>query len=411
MPGTTGRTNFSTMERGADVEFFGSYDTMKERPYIKSKAAIREQFDITPVNATNAYGQDTTFELDKRADRLGKIELIIDRGATVGAVGRAFNDWEGFAAIESFEVYYSNKLLHSAYGEELYHMMDREDDINPRAAQAAMQHGDKSLAQRQALALISARTVTRLRVPWEQIKRRLAMVALPNKIRFVVRLKALALAGNGITSVASGPSLTLRCQYYHLKQADRRALWAMSSSSEDGITTKYAHNEYHRREAIASGTSQFVLKVRNIKNAVFDLWGVVRLQSQVNTPGSIDLWTVIAPTSFYLRDNGSAVTEEIFVKDQAGQGSYGKYVQNFETHPESAQLGQNYFTIAFCDNELVVASDTDCFGSRLFNKYNNLELVLNFDPADLPSAAYLDLYGRIHNLMITKQGDLRRFLQ
>lgn len=410
MSGTTGRSNLATIGRGPDVNFVGEYDITKERPYHKAKPLIREQFDISPVSGSITAGQEIYFELDKRADRLGKMELIIQRGAATGVGVFAFNDWEGYSWIDTISGQYSNKVFWNVTGDELFMQTDMNDKVQRRASKAIMQNGDLTLAQRVVTTANSATVVVDLQSLSDNLKRQFAMVGLPNKIRIILKLKTLDRVGNNISTV---PNLQtyLRCQYWHLRQPDRKALWQQASGTKSGIITKYARNEYHRFEVVPAMTGLFRLKLRNTKNAAYLVWAMTRLQSHFTTP-NVDLFdNLIEPLWFELQDNGSAVTERIFVKNAPGVPGYGKYVNNQEMFPEAAKLGRPYPTVAFCPHELVQASDTDCMGSRTLSRYNNLEFVAMFDPVDLPTAAYIDVYARIHDLMITKNGDLMRFLQ
>lgn len=398
------------MGTGADVPFVGNQNVTDERGWYRGIPMVREQFDISPVSATMTYGTELAFELDKRAELLGKVEFILDRGAFTGG-GAIANDWELHSTIDYVSGQYGNKEFFRMLGEEMQYNMERTYDINKRATAAALQNGDLTPAQRLVTAVQSpTRLICSLQVDWEHVKRMLKMVALPNKIRLLIKLKPFAEIGNNITGVTIQPSAFLRCQYYHLRDQDKDRAYQMVNSTKDGVNTKIVRNEYHRREAVPSGTGAgYRLKLRNIKNAMIELFFITRFQTQLISP-TVDLWTYIPPLSFWLEDNGSKITEEIFFKDVAGKPSYGKYVQNQEAHPDVAMIGVNIPSIAFCPNEFVEPSETDCFGSRNASKYNNLELVVNYDPADVTAAAYIDVYAPIHDVLITKNGDLRRYL-
>jgi hypothetical protein len=122
MSATKGRENLSLQERGPDVNFFGAADLYGRRKWVQSKNTIREQFDLSPQGSVGDYGSMTTIELDKRGDLLGKIELRVTRGAATLAASSsaAFNDWEATSSIDVIRFFYSNKLVHEIYGDELH---------------------------------------------------------------------------------------------------------------------------------------------------------------------------------------------------------------------------------------------------------------------------------------------------
>jgi hypothetical protein len=125
------------------------------------------------------------------------------------------------------------------------------------------------------------------------------------------------------------------------------------------------------------------------------------------------LWNFLSADRFWLNDNGSQITNKIEWNETAFN-QFGIYYDHVKMWPK-AQPGNNIGALAFCENELVEASDDDCFGSRTIGKYNNPEIIAEFDSGSAAStaisgAAYWDIWADVHNLLIYQAGDLRKYL-
>jgi len=112
---------------------------------------VKEWFDITPNAMTNnySYGGIIYFDIDKRADMLGDIILILTRGqpGNLGGATFAFNDFEAYSSIDYIRFYYSTKQFHEIYGEELmrkYYQRPKEQ----RDMIAQLQYGGRTEIER-----------------------------------------------------------------------------------------------------------------------------------------------------------------------------------------------------------------------------------------------------------------------
>ena len=70
---------------------------------------------------------------------------------------------------------------------------------------------------------------------------------------------------------------------------------------------------------------------------------------------------------FWLNDNGSQITVKT-EWNEAAFNQWGINYDNIKMYPKM-QPGYQIGSLAFCEPELVEASDDDCFGSRTIGKY------------------------------------------
>jgi len=416
-----GRSNLGVNGRGPDVNFFPlNYDVQnypyKYREWGRTENHIPEHYDILAQNFnpnTTGYGGALDFYLDKRGDVLRKLELIIQRNAVEGMIGNPagfFNDFEGFSSIDKVEFYYSNKIViaHSQAG-----LLTNQE----RAINAA--HGYTWIVD--------------LKVPFEQLWTAMPMIAMPNQIQVHVTLKPLSACMNyaGGTPSCSLIRAVLRSHYVHVPQW--RRIWLFNTVNTDkGVALKYGGNELQRREIIPAGTNgKWTLLLRNIKNAVYVLRVILRYQAQVDNPGGnmLDLWNFQGGTRTYVEDSGSPVTIRFeWNTPQKVDGNYqymstdvyrqyNIWQDQSRCYPHGV-VGSMIALIPMTDDQFVMPSEWDCYGSRQFLKYNNPELAIDFDAppnvtnwAGTPFTMYCDVWAKIHNLLIYQKGDIRKYLQ
>jgi hypothetical protein len=418
---SSGRSNLNINHGGPSVNFFGQSDPFAPRNWIKTINYIPEEFDISTSSAANtfAYGTEVTIELDKRGDLLGKIELCWKRGSVSGGTNPRFVDWEAPFSIEYVQFMYGNRVLHELFGDKLYLEMLTEDTNEEISAKAKLQHGQLSAADR--ISLNAAGDVVNrldLRVPWAKIKKALDMHATPNKILMKIKFAKLATvveadaSASNVTASNIISDLYARCQYYHLEQKKKDERY-FATRTPKGVAYKTSTIEYHRRETIANGSTSYSLKIRNIRNDVWQLMFVIRKKDDVEganaTGANPTLLQLPSNLTIYIKDNGTDVIKPIFAGDTSASPSYALYGINSEIHPKnSIHHGQPIFCIPFCHRNLLEMSRDDCVGSRAFAGYNNPELVLTFSA--LSGDHYIDVYGDIHNVLIQKGGDVRKYL-
>jgi len=419
---------------------------------------IPESFDVSTISSlsTSPYGASPlVFELDKRGDLLGKIELIITRSKITAASGTStINDFEGYSSIDNVRFYYSNKMFHEVYGERLIKRLFKEKSPQIRENAAKLQFGFLSDVERgcpngaiagaggtancvlpaafnlgnnnSTNALTTITWTADLMVPWENINKRIPMVVMPNKIRVEVQLKPLSKfcrssSGSDTFTTAALSQAALRCYYTHHPQEQRTDLYN-HVNTERGVVLKTATDEYHMRESVAgaaSGAYTFRLKTKNLKNATIAIEPVLRMQQNVDNSAAqfLDLWNWQIPARFWMEDSGS----QIVVKQETNDGNtaglpidYNQRIVNGRCWPNGIQ-GLNLPILPFVEPQFVEPSENDCFGSRNMSKYNNPEFIIQWDagtPATVNSdrSMYLDLWARIHNALIYHRGDIRKFL-
>lgn len=413
-----GRSNLVVNERGPDVNWFaGGQSLFKHRQWYRSKNHVEEKFDLTPEQSTLAYANTHVFEVDKRGDVLFDCELIKTRGALTqtGGTYKRFSDYEAYRDIKEIRVIYNNKIAHRDTGDRLLRYAMEELSQEDRDAAAALALGEKTVAERNTLSASAATTVVKLRFPWRKFFKGLAMIALPNKVRIEVEFDSLAniCEYDGTSPTCSITALKLRCHFVHLKQEDRTALYQQVNMGK-GIIFKGSSVEFHNRETVGSGAEEGAaytqrLRLRNIRNAVYELTGIIRLKSSVDTATTRNLSLQEFPSRWRLEDNGTAVTDTIEFDDSTAGHNFGEYHDNQIAHPNHKK-GLKYLKMFFCPKQYVEKSEDDCYGSRNMSKYNNPEIVIEWDSYPDAAERYLDLEAQIHNLWIQQKGDFRRYL-
>jgi len=440
-----GRSNLGVNGRGPDVNFFPlNYDVQnypyKYREWGRTENHIPEHYDILAQNFnpnTTGYGGAIDFYLDKRGDIVRKLELVIQRNPVTGVTQPAFfNDFEAFSSIDKIEFYYSNKIFHTIYGEEL--MLNYLERC-PESERTIIAHSQAGLMTNEERALNAQRGFTwicDLKVPFEQLWTAMPMIAMPNQILVHLTLKPLSACMNyaGGTPACSLVRAVLRSHYVHVPQW--RRIWLFNTVNTDkGVALKYGANELQRREIVPVGTNgKWTLLLRNIKNAVYVLRVALRYTPQVDNPGGnlLNLWNFQGGTRTYVEDSGSPVTirfEWNTPQKADGNYQYGStdvfrqyniWQDQSRCYPHGV-VGTMIALIPMTDDQFVQPSEWDCYGSRQFLKYNNPQLAIDFEPPatlaagstwnGTPYPIYCDVWARIHNLLIYQKGDIRKYLQ
>jgi hypothetical protein len=381
-----GRSNLGVNGRGPDVNFFPlNYDVQnyayKYREWGRTENHIPEHYDILAQNFnpnTTGYGGNLDF----------------------GCTGTYFfNDFEAFSSIDRVEFYYSNKIFHTIYGEELMMNYLERCPESERTVIAHSQAGLLTNAERALNAQHGYTWICDLKVPFEQLWTAMPMIAMPNQILVHVILKPLNLCMNyaGGTPACTLVRGILRAHYVHVPQW--RRIWLFNTVNTDkGVALKYGGNEFQRREIVPSGTNgTWTVLLRNIKNAVYVLRVVLRVKFEWNTPQKAD---------------GNY--------NYTGSDAYRQYNiwQDESRCFPNGVTGTMIALIPMTDDQFVQASEWDCYGSRQFLKYNNPGLAIDFDAppnvtnwAGTPFTMYCDVWAKIHNLLIYQKGDIRKYLQ
>jgi len=315
-------------------------------------------------------------------------------------------DFEGYQAIERIKCLYNNKIVNEVTGEEMVDWIKRYYEDKKRSDMAQFSGGYMSVASRYTRGASAATNSINLALLLqnEDMNRMICQIGLPNKIRFEVTfhpLSKLGISTDATTFTCSITDVRLKIKYWHLKLDEQNQKFN-DVHSPSGELTKITTIESHLREPIASAVTSFSLKLRNIKNDVYQLVVWLRTQAAVDNASGRDLEAWQFPNRAYLRDNGTAITNNVIPT------TYGTYRELNEAHP-NGEYGRKCIVFNFAHNKLIEASNKDCFGSRCFANYNNPELVLEWDSAT-GDAYYCDVRGYIHNVRIEKQGDFRKYL-
>ncbi len=111
---STGRANLSINGRSTDAQWFGGGEHIFDyQDWMKTENHIPEVFDIDTTTVSPTYGSELSFELDKRGDLLGEIQLLITRSLVTeagGSVASYFLDHEGYSSIDVIRFWYENKV-------------------------------------------------------------------------------------------------------------------------------------------------------------------------------------------------------------------------------------------------------------------------------------------------------------
>lgn len=441
---STGRTNFAQMGRGIDLNWFKFAHDITAYPtgHLTSIPVVPEQFDIPTYSTGNtlAYGQQINFELDKRGDLLGEIELVIDRGAlsTSGTAGSlAFADWEGFACIDTVRFVYANKIFHEVTGDELYLHLQRRCTLSERYCYGMLQGGifgtgwgpaattggtsTSSTIDLGTWAQSAKQVVVPLFVPWKELGVHIPMVVLPNKIKVEVVLKTLAkCVGTPPTSGTVSCTINnayLRCQYLHVPRPKQQELFKQINQS-NGVDLKTLTTEGHFDVAYTGSSTQLVIPLKNVKNAITHIEILTRTANNAGfgtanscSPFTFTLDSSAYVKSFYIRDNGTAITKT-YTRETSGSGvanQYNKWRTALCNPIGNPELGA--LQIRFAPEDKIDASYKDCFGSRLLQMYNNPELVLNFSAAPSSNTWYIDVHAFFHNYLTYEGAEVRKFIR
>jgi len=436
-----GRQNLIVNERGVDVHWYANglvrHGELKSG-WATTQNYVEEFFDFTPTSGVNGYGQTTVFELDKRGDKwVGTPYLIWTRSAGAAADvanGACFVDYEGFHSIAKIRWIYNNKEIYSETGEKMFRdcMSLRHSEHLARVEELTL--GNISLAERQIAFAEQKTLILPLYVPWDTLQFCVTAIGLPNKVRIEVDFqnynKCVRLPpGSTATLGATAPllsNLIYRQNFVHFKEETRNNAF-LRTKQPDPIVHKTVQIEGQYQEIISSGTNQFVLPLRNIKNNTFSMRIMLRSVADLTNSNQLEYVNYLLPWSVYLQDQGTPITNTYYPWKLNG-------IENMGTmHPASQPLIP-WVELNFCDFEWVEASITGCYGGRTIGKYNNPELVVTFNPGvtsiakwdsfpyfpnlmainssgtGTPFDIQMDVEGQIHQALLQHEGDFRRYL-
>jgi hypothetical protein len=407
------RHTFPLNERGLDNNFYGSgvKNIWLPRSWHTTIQNNIEQVDLSPtINTTNYSGGFLAWNIDSRGDLFGgtgqDMCLVINRGplSVTGGTYARFVDFEGFFMIDRFTMLYGNRKFYDVTGEELYEHFITHCNREKRSSVAPFVKGYLNVTQRNASAASAQDLVIPLFSPYSDPRMAINKFALPNEIRIEIRFKELrhTTQTDGTSPTCTLTSASLRTYWVHLKEVDRRVLFNMTRTPK-GYSKKTYSRDRIPQELLPSGRTFYRIKLSNFVNASYFIFGKLRTTYQVdNTDSTRDLINHVTPTRYWIIDGSNRVT------DQFGD-DYTRGIGWNDIFPD-AEPGLPYICIPLCPPKLVLASERDCYGSRLMNSYSNAELYLEFD-SPLTVYHYLDVVSFVHNIDTEILGDYRKFLQ
>ncbi len=437
-----GRSNLQVNLRGQDLNWYKrSYNPFSYEPYLGATNHISEIFDINPVSVGYTWGGEVDFELDKRGDLLGKIELMINRGPIVNGSSSAYiNDWEVYSMIDRVNFKYNNRLFWTVTGDELYIQLQQRKRLVERESEGYLQNGvsgtgigpNNTGANSISLSSISSQgTVIAgdLQVPWADRHKHIPMVAMPNKIRVEVFLKAQQFFINDQNNPnASNDSVALnqiwlRCYYVQLPQHLRSEVFTLVNYSEvtttgqtaieqRGVAVKILSTESQLKNIYTGSLNYMNINLRNIKNSVVYFAVLMRDQNDLITPWAVNLWNFQPISRMYLVDNGNRITDyyDWFVSSTSNVNQYNHFTTNALAFPDG-NLWMNVPILPLVEPEFILPSESNCFGSRFIAEYNNPQLYFETTNAPGNTVYQVDIIAYIHNLLIYQNGDIRIWLQ
>eukprot|EP01114_Cavostelium_apophysatum_P024438 TRINITY_DN9563_c0_g3_i2.p1 TRINITY_DN9563_c0_g3~~TRINITY_DN9563_c0_g3_i2.p1 ORF type:complete len:420 (+),score=70.41 TRINITY_DN9563_c0_g3_i2:1-1260(+) len=406
---STGRDNLKANDNGWDKLWYRDSERLNRyRDYSTVNNHILERIDFQPVSTnTLGYGQQIQFELDNRADYMGKMILFVTRGPNTDntCVNPRFEDFEGYSMIDRVEVNFENYSGLIFRGENMKYQMLREMDKDQRNVIAEMQNGYRGETERKKLATQLNTLAIDLLLPFAEIGKRLPIFAMSDKVKVTVVFKKLQeclridSGGSGAFAL-SNPKLRVSCTH-ELKDTTTED-WGRIN--QDGIPVKLLSKEYQLDLRVLNQTGSQRFPLRNIRNSVVKLDVTIRPRSSLDSQTTLNTMNLVRCKHLWLEDNGQIITPKFEMKDSADGSSvadYGTDKENHDIYPHG-QHGLLIATIPFCEPELVVASKDNCFGSRQFSAYNNLELVLDWGSDSPGEVMRCDVSADIHNFMMFK---------
>jgi hypothetical protein len=395
--------NLAAAAQGASANFVGGMDHFQYMSYSKSEPYYEEETIYTPLNNTQVVaGGKIDFDLERRNTFMrGATELRFNVSPVTnnGGLVFRFDDFAGLTIIDRIEWVYNNKRIWQETPERMKFKLATRFNASQRTPIINGLGGNLTDLERRALATVNQNFVIPVWTPWRKFKKQLPMIGVPNKIRMSVFMKPFAQVG--FSSVApfnhtwTYSGVTLRTEGNDVDEKKKNYHW---DSSKSGLVIKTVDFEEHRREIIPTGTSQFRLKIRNIKNDCFNMYFTLRNVAEVDDATQRNVWNYLNCLSFQVVDGNQPMTDVMTTRDFV-------LTQWNEIYPD-AESDQGYHVIPWCPRAFVRLSDDDCYGSRAFVHYNNPELVINF-AAPTAQPIYCDLVGEIHNQLIFKLGDIR----
>jgi hypothetical protein len=250
---------------------------------------------LDAIGAPLNYGSTATYRLDRSAFMRGPLQLNIRRtpltqpGGTVNNTNyNCFVDFEGFAMIQSIEVWHGQNLVQRVTGEMLYHDFLKNMDEQEQNAVCELVHGQMPLGPTVAGAItdgartrVDAAQQTRelfinLRKLWFTANPRkyLLCTATATEVEIRITLRNLSEITQS-TGVAypTGASVALAqlISFDVAVEQDEMAYLLSQTETDTGLNYKFNDVEVQLDVPIQAGQTSYIVPLTNLKGACFDL--------------------------------------------------------------------------------------------------------------------------------------------
>lgn len=390
----------SPMAFSAEIQhspfLYHGYDTTKNF-YVVRK-------DITPANPVADYaGSITEFRVDATHDKTGPIQLFFTLPAFAlpgGSVFARYVDFIGFAAWEKIELNYSGQNVYTIYPEDLFEKHRRLPGVEARDAINELIAGDKSAAERDALARAGQTIIVDLNFPFtrgtsrfleiQQLAQYITIKVFWKNMREIIQHDVLALpAGASITDVK------LRITNIHVEK-DERDHHTASTQLEHGLIKLYEDFQSQIERIPAATTGQYELNLRNFDTLVKRFGFILRLYSDLQTDWTNQPFENLQPiVRWKLVDASGDITE--WIEDR-----YNRFYLHRIYH--DAPAGEYIYAHSF-----VLDPDDllNCTGGFGIGNSTNPKLVLDFGGVVTAGDIQCYMFANEYNLTHQVRGDLQ----
>lgn len=338
---------------------------------IKNFFLVRN--DVVPQESGITWGGKSNFKIPNIADKWGKVQLMFQVGilTTTGGTFRRFEDFLGFLAWEWIELAFSTNEVYTIYPEDLWKKYRTSLGIEHRDAEAEIIAGDKSDAERDALATATQQMIVDLSFPhtrstttWMEIMQ----LAQEPRIQIKWRNLQEIVTTDGTVPVASLNDIKLRCTYVHFDN-DERDNNTFRVEQEDGVIRLFDDFKLEQSPIIPSGTvGEHRIKINNFRTSTKTFSFIVRPYEALNTPLNNDHFGSMIPvSSYYLEGADGKIINPI-------EDLYYRFHLFPEYH--EAPAGEFLYEVNF---GLEPDNLIDASGSYNFGNATNITLVLVFN--------------------------------
>ena len=351
--------------------------------FIKTKNTFKTHKDITPVNNSETYvGKEVIFDVPRGTDLIGDCEILYDVDPIAvpgdGTYARCV-DYFAFFNIDYIEVVYASNHIQTIRPAQLISDHRRRPTLTDRDAINECVAGDKTVAERDALALTSQEVI--LRVPFAWAARTdyyLPVFSLSDTVKIHVKFKPAEdwIETDGVTKpVPVIKNLKLRIAHIHMEESERLKIFGISQT--DGIFWLWNQTKYQEFYIPIGTKGYYALQLKNFNTSTRRCGFIIRKEADLITPWAKNYVDWQKAAHWYLEGSSGRLTEPISHKYQVF--SVNKKYHHAPVADEIALYGHN-----FSENPDV---DTDAFGSMQFHNITNTTLQIDF--GDVPTTERL----------------------